>query len=65
MHYFSWQGISLFSGRRGGGKTVRGVKGESCLSMTLSALDSDGRLVLRNINHLQPGLLECTASHDY
>lgn len=64
MHYFSWQGISLFSGSRRGGELVRGVKEESCLSVTLSASDSDGRLVLRNINHLQPGLLECTASRD-
>lgn len=62
MHYFSWQGISLFRGSRGGGKTARGVKEESCLPVTLSASDSDERLVLRNTNHLQPGLLECTAS---
>lgn len=64
MHYFSWQGISLFSGSRGGGNVVRGVKEESCLPVTLSASDSDGRLVLRNINHLQPERLKCTASRD-
>lgn len=43
MHYFSWQGISLFRGSRGGGKIARGVKEESCLPVTLSASDSDGR----------------------